>query len=100
MFFKNGKEYFGKYMYDGYEILIYDVGNRGVRYIFKLVKKIEGFFQYIQFSDYSIYLIKVSYYYLYWGDDCEVLFDEVKNWFIYYLLEMDGYDIIYEMMVY
>lgn len=41
-FFKNGKEYSGKYTYDGYEILTYDAGNRGVRYIFKLAKKQKG----------------------------------------------------------
>ncbi len=42
-FFKNGKEYSGKYTYDGYEILTYDAGNRGVRYIFKLAKKLKDF---------------------------------------------------------
>ncbi|MBY0598812.1 ZinT family metal-binding protein, partial [Bacillus bingmayongensis] len=38
-FFKNGEENSGKYIYDGYEILTYDAGNRGVRYIFKLAEK-------------------------------------------------------------
>lgn len=53
-FFKNGKEYSGQYIYDGYEILTYDAGNRGVRYIFKLAKEAEGLPQFIQFSDHSI----------------------------------------------
>ncbi|MFT4399984.1 metal-binding protein ZinT [Bacillus sp. SW14] len=97
-FFKNGKEYSGKYTYDGYEILTYDAGNRGVRYIFKLDKKAEGLPQYIQFSDHSIYPTKASHYHLYWGDDREALLDEVKNWPTYYPSEMDGHDIAHEMM--
>ena len=97
-FFKNGKEYSGKYTYDGYEILTYDAGNRGVRYIFKLAKKAEGLPQYIQFSDHSIYPTKASHYHLYWGDDREALLDEVKNWPTYYPSKMDGHDIAHEMM--
>ncbi|WP_024122260.1 metal-binding protein ZinT [Bacillus halotolerans] len=97
-FFKNGKEYSGKYTYDGYEILTYDAGNRGVRYIFKRAKKAEGLPQYIQFSDHSIYPTKASHYHLYWGEDREALLDEVKNWPTYYPSKMDGHDIAHEMM--
>ncbi|MBV7318244.1 metal-binding protein ZinT [Bacillus halotolerans] len=97
-FFKNGKEYSGKYTYDGYEILTYDGGNRGVRYIFKRAKKAEGLPQYIQFSDHSIYPTKASHYHLYWGEDREALLDEVKNWPTYYPSEMDGHDIAHDMM--
>ncbi|MCY8426480.1 metal-binding protein ZinT [Bacillus vallismortis] len=97
-FFKNGKESSGKYTYDGYEVLTYDAGNRGVRYIFKLAEKTEGLPQYIQFSDHSIYPTKASHYHLYWGDDRKALLDEVKNWPTYYPSEMDGHDIAHEMM--
>ena len=67
-FFKNGEENTGKYTYDGYEILIYDAGNRGVRYIFKLAEKAEGLPQYIQFSDHGIYPNEADHYHLYWGE--------------------------------
>ncbi|MFL6976455.1 metal-binding protein ZinT [Bacillus inaquosorum] len=97
-FFKNGKEFSGKYTYDGYEILTYDGGNRGVRYIFKLAKEAEGLPQYIQFSDHSIYPTKASHYHLYWGDDREALLDEVKHWPTYYPSKMDGHDIAHDMM--
>ncbi|MBC6974897.1 metal-binding protein ZinT [Bacillus sp. Xin] len=97
-FFKNGEEYSGKYIYDGYEILTYDAGNRGVRYIFKLAEKAEGVPQYIQFSDHSIYPNKASHYHLYWGDDRKALLDEVIHWPTYYLSKMDGHDIAHEMM--
>ncbi|HDR4909432.1 TPA: ZinT/AdcA family metal-binding protein [Bacillus cereus] len=98
MFFKSGEEYSGKYIFDGYEILTYDAGNRGVRYIFKLAEKAEGVPQYIQFSDHSIYPNKVSHYHLYWGDDRKALLDEVIHWPTYYPSKMDGHDIAHEMM--
>ncbi len=97
-FFKNGEEYSGEYIYDGYEILTYDAGNRGVRYVFKLEEEAEGLPQYIQFSDHSIYPTEAGHYHLYWGDDREALLDEVTNWPTYYPSEMDGHDIAHEMM--
>ena len=98
-FFKNGEEYSGEYAYDEYEILTYDAGNRGVRYIFKLIaEETEGAPQYIQFSDHSIYPNEAGHYHLYWGDDREALLDEIINWPTYYPTEMDGQDIAHEMM--
>ncbi|MFJ7826650.1 ZinT family metal-binding protein [Psychrobacillus sp. NPDC096623] len=97
-FFKKGKENSGEYVYDGYEILTYDAGNRGVRYIFKLAEKIDGLPQFIQFSDHSIKPNESDHYHLYWGDDRKALLDEVTNWPTYYPSEMDGHDIAHEMM--
>ena len=97
-FFKNGEEALGKYIYDGYEILTYDAGNRGVRYIFKRVEEAEGLPQYIQFSDHSIYPTEADHYHLYWGNDREALLDEVVNWPTYYPSEMDGHSIAHEMI--
>ncbi|MGE8081244.1 metal-binding protein ZinT [Peribacillus loiseleuriae] len=97
-FFKNGEENSGKYIYDGCEILTYDAGNRGVRYIFKLAEEAEGLPQYIQFSDHSIYPNKASHYHLYWGNDRAALLDEVIHWPTYYPSTMDGHGIGHEMM--
>ncbi|GIN19741.1 zinc ABC transporter substrate-binding protein AdcA [Siminovitchia fordii] len=97
-FFKNGEEFTGKYLYDGYEILTYDAGNRGVRYIFKLAEETDGLPKYIQFSDHSIYPNEADHYHLYWGDDRKALLDEVTHWPTYYPSEMDGHDIAHEMM--
>ena len=97
-FFKNGEEASGKYTYDGYEILTYDAGNRGVRYIFKRAEEAEGLPQYIQFSDHSIYPTEADHYHLYWGNDREALLDEVVNWPTYYPSEMDGHGIAHEMI--
>lgn len=97
-YFKDGEETAGEYIYDGYEILTYDVGNRGVRYIFKLAEVAAGLPTYIQFSDHSIYPTEADHYHLYWGNDREALFDEVVNWPTYYPSEMDGHGIAHEMI--
>ncbi|WP_082235426.1 metal ABC transporter solute-binding protein, Zn/Mn family [Halobacillus massiliensis] len=97
-FYENGEERSGEYVSDGYEILTYDAGNRGVRYIFELKEETEGLPKYIQFSDHSIYPTKADHYHLYWGDDREALLDEVNHWPTYYPSNMDGHDIAHEMM--
>ncbi len=97
-FFQSGEQRFGDYTYDGYEILTYEAGNKGVRYIFKLEKEAEGLPQYIQFSDHSINPTDASHYHLYWGNDREALLDEVTNWPTYYPSEMSGHEIAHEMM--
>ncbi|WP_058306412.1 metal-binding protein ZinT [Gracilibacillus massiliensis] len=97
-FFENGEENSAEYTYDGYEILNYEAGNRGVRFIYERVEDVEELPQYIQFSDHSIFPTKADHYHLYWGDDREALLDEVTNWPTYYPTEMDGRDIAHEMM--
>ncbi|RCW65879.1 metal ABC transporter solute-binding protein, Zn/Mn family [Saliterribacillus persicus] len=97
-FFENGEENTGQYSYDGYEILTYDAGNRGVRYIFKLTEKEEGLPNFIQFSDHSIYPTKADHYHIYFGDDRERLLEEVTNWPTYYPLDMSGENIVHEML--
>jgi len=97
-FYKDGEEKFGEYTSDGYGILTYEAGNRGVRYIFQLKEEKEGLLQYIQFSDHSIEPTYADHYYQYWGDDREALLDEVTNWPIYYPSDMSGEEIIHAMM--
>jgi zinc transport system substrate-binding protein len=97
-FYKNGKDASGTYGYDGYEILTYEAGNRGVRYIFKLQGEEEGLPRYIQFSDHIIEPTEAGHYHLYWGDDREALLDEVVNWPTYFPSEMDGHDIAHDMI--
>ncbi|MCP3029819.1 ZinT/AdcA family metal-binding protein [Halobacillus sp. A1] len=97
-FFENGEKRSGEYTSDGYEVLTYDAGNRGVRYIFKLNEDVEGLPEYIQFSDHGIYPTKADHYHLYWGDDREALLEEVTHWPTYYPSDMDGHDIAHEMM--
>ena len=97
-FFKNGEEYGGDYWYDGYEILTYEAGNRGVRYIFKLEEPAEGLPSYIQFSDHGISPTDAGHYHLYSGEDREALLEELVNWPTYYPSGMTGHEIAHEMM--
>ncbi|TFE00550.1 metal ABC transporter solute-binding protein, Zn/Mn family [Jeotgalibacillus salarius] len=98
-FYEDGEQSSGVYVYDGYEVLTYEAGNRGVRYILKLVDELEGAMPgYIQFSDHSISPTDSHHFHLYWGDDREALLEEVVNWPTYYPSEMSGEEIAHEMM--
>lgn len=97
-YFQNGKVYSGEYISDGYEILTYEKGNRGVRFIFKLVEGTEGMPQYIQFSDHRIFPTASDHFHLYWGDDREELLKEVTNWPTYYPSHLDAEGIVHEML--
>lgn len=97
-FYEGDKVNTGEYVSDGYEVLTYEKGNRGVRYIFKLAEPTEGLPTYIQFSDHSIYPTDAEHYHLYWGDDRAALLEEVVNWPTYYPSSMDGHTIAHEMM--
>lgn len=98
-FYENGEKTSGEYHYDGYEILTYEAGNRGVRYIFKRSEEVEGLPSYIQFSDHSIDPTDADHYHLYWGDDREALLEEVTNWPTYYPSDLSGEEIAHEMMM-
>ncbi|WP_421378030.1 metal ABC transporter solute-binding protein, Zn/Mn family [Bacillus salacetis] len=99
-FFEDGQKSSGSYVYDGYEIVNYEAGNRGVRYIFKLDDEQNGKMpRYFQFSDHSIAPTVSHHYHLYWGDDREALLNEVTNWPTYYPSDLSGRDIAHEMMM-
>jgi zinc transport system substrate-binding protein len=97
-FFEKDKEYSGEYKSDGYEILTYEKGNRGVRFIFKLVDGSKEMPRYIQFSDHNIFPVDSAHYHLYWGDDREKLLEEVTNWPTYYPSELDADGLVRDML--
>ena len=90
----------GDYQYDGYEILNYEAGNRGVRFIFELADddSDDALPHYIQFSDHSIYPTDAGHYHLYWGDDREALLEELTHWPTYYPSSLSGEEIVDEML--
>lgn len=97
-FYDHGHGHTGEYLYDGYEILTYTKGNRGVRYIFKLNGNGEGLPKYIQFSDHNISPKKVDHYHIYMGDDRNQLLEEMDNWPTFYFSHLDGHTIAHEMI--
>lgn len=97
-FYKGEEEISGRYKYDGYEILNYEKGNRGVRFIYKQTDENSEAPAYIQFSDHII-TDKVSHHYhLYFGDDRAALLEELENWPTYYHTDLTGEQIAEEMI--
>lgn len=88
----------GTYASDGYEILTYAKGNRGVRYIFAKTDGDADAPAYIQFSDHRIAPEPADHYHLYWGNDRAALLDEVTNWPTYYPAALSGAAIVAEML--
>ncbi|PTQ75394.1 ZinT family metal-binding protein [Celeribacter persicus] len=88
----------GQYKSDGYEILTYSKGNRGVRFIFEKVAGDAEAPQYIQFSDHRIFPSKADHYHLYWGDDRAAVLEELTNWPTYYPAGLSASEIATEMM--
>jgi zinc transport system substrate-binding protein len=97
-FFKDGKPLKARYASDGYEILKYEAGNRGVRFVFKKTGGDAQAPQYIQFSDHKIAPDAADHYHLYWGNDRAALLEEVTNWPTYYPSSLDAKEIVREMI--
>lgn len=97
-FYKGGEVLKGDYVSDGYEILTYKAGNRGVRYVFEKAGGDEAAPKFIQFSDHKIAPEAADHYHLYWGDDRAALLEEVTNWPTYYPSSLKGAEIAEEMM--
>ncbi len=97
-FSQDGGTFGGIYESDGYEILTYKAGNRGVRYVFEKTAGDAQAPAFIQFSDHAIAPQTAGHYHLYWGDDRAGLLDEVTNWPTYYPSSLSGEEIAAEMM--
>ncbi|MGJ8544953.1 MAG: ZinT family metal-binding protein [Sulfitobacter sp.] len=88
----------GRYISDGYEILTYKKGNRGVRFIFEKAAGDAQAPQFIQFSDHKIAPAVSDHYHLYWGNDRAALLNEVSNWPTYYPAALSADEIVSEML--
>lgn len=100
-FHQNGESFTGEYVYDGYEILEYEAGNRGVRYLFSLKdpdNESSDLPRHVQFSDHGISPMDSSHFHIYMGDDPEKLLKEMDHWPTYYPEEMSGDEIKEEML--
>ena len=87
------------YRYDGYKILTYKSGKKGVRYLFTAEGDSQGAPKHIQFSDHEIGPTKAEHFHIFAGDqDHEKLLEEMENWPTYYPSDLDVYEIIDEMI--
>lgn len=98
-FYAGGDSFGGSYVYYGYEILEYEAGNRGVRFIFELEDGDGNAPQYIQFSDHIIAPEDSSHFHLYWGDDNEELLEEMEHWATYYPEDISVDQIIDDLLL-
>ncbi|MBN9889725.1 ZinT family metal-binding protein [Salipiger abyssi] len=97
-FFTGADSVSGTYESDGYEVLTYDSGNRGVRFIFEKTEGDDAAPGFIQFSDHRIAPSVSDHYHLYWGDDREALLSELTNWPTYYPATLSPEQIVSEML--
>ena len=97
-FNKGGQAFKASYKSDGYEILTYKKGNRGVRFIFEKTEGDSEAPRFIQFSDHRSASADTDHYHLYWGNDQEELLKEVINWPTYYPVSRAGDEIVKEML--
>ncbi|MEJ8570879.1 metal-binding protein ZinT [Microbaculum marinum] len=96
-FYEDGTPIEGRYASDGYEILTYKKGNRGVRFIFEKTDGDPDAPQFIQFSDHRIAPARADHYHLYWGEDRAALLEELTNWPTYYPSSLSAGEIVSEM---
>lgn len=96
-FQRKGKAVTGRYVSDGFEILTYEKGNRGVRFIFKKAEGDAEAPQFIQFSDHKIAPEAADHYHLYWGDDRAKVLKELTNWPTYYPAALTPDEVVAEM---
>lgn len=95
---EKGEQQSADYEHDGHEVLEYERGNRGVRFVFKRVGDNDRMPKYIQFSDHAIAPQEALHYHLYWGDDRQELLDEVEHWPTYYPIDYTIEQIKADMM--
>jgi len=98
-FFKGETSQKAEYKYDGYKILTYDSGKKGVRYLFSTIDENSGAPKHIQCSDHNIKPTKAEHFHLYFGDESQdTLLKELENWPTYYKSDLSGADIVHDMM--
>lgn len=97
-FHRAGGAVSGRYADDGFEILTYEAGNRGVRFSFRKVGGDDAAPAFIQFSDHQIAPEKAGHFHLYWGDDRGAVLAELTNWPTYYPATLDPAAVRDEML--
>jgi zinc transport system substrate-binding protein len=89
----------GTYAYSGYQILTYESGKKGVRYLFERTDDTQNTPKYVQFSDHIIEPTASAHFHIYLGDESQAaLLEEMDNWPTFYPAGLDGTGISHEML--
>ena len=89
------------YRYDGYKILTYASGKKGVRYLFTATdsQAADNPYQYVQFSDHQIDPTKSAHFHIFFGNSSQdEILKEMDNWPTYYPGKLSGFEIAQEMV--
>lgn len=87
------------YRYDGYKILTYSSGKKGVRYLFTCEDANSRAPKYVQFSDHTIGPRKSAHFHIFTGNDSQqALLAEMENWPTYYPYQMMNAEVVEEML--
>ena len=98
-FTRNGKDATATYKYDGYKILDYAKGNRGVRYLFTATGDVPaGAPKAVQFSDHGIAPGKAAHFHIFSGDSQSETLKEMDNWPTYYPASMSADEVATELL--
>ena len=99
-FTRDGKTATATYKYDGFKILDYEKGNRGVRYLFTATGDVpEGAPKVVQFSDHGIAPEKAAHFHIFMGNESqETTLKEMDNWPTYYPASMSKDEVATEML--
>lgn len=98
-FYQNGEAKSAEYSYDGYEILTYESGKKGVRYMFHTDDNSSGAPINLQFSDHGIAPQDAEHFHLFFGDETHAqLLTEMDNWPTYYSSELSADALAAEML--
>ena len=88
-----------KYDYQGYKILHYSSGKKGVRYLFACTDKQSAAPKYVQFSDHTIAPRQSLHYHIFMGNESqEALLKEMDNWPTYYPYNLTKQQVVDEML--
>jgi Predicted periplasmic or secreted protein len=88
-----------EYRYDGYKILQYASGKRGVRYLFTCTDSASSAPKFVQFSDHTIAPRKSQHFHLFTGNTSQAeLLKEMDNWPTYYPEQLYTHQVVDEML--
>lgn len=88
-----------QYDYEGYKILTYASGKKGVRYLFECKDTASHAPKYVQFSDHIIAPRKSSHFHIFTGNTSQqALLEEMDNWPTYYPWQLKAEEVVDEML--
>lgn len=98
-FYQGDKVASCEYRYDGYKILHYTSGKKGVRYLFSCTSKTSPAPKFVQFSDHIIGPRQSQHFHLYSGNDSQAeLLKQMDNWPTYYPEQLYPRQVVDEML--